>query len=87
MPYFAVVSPVRSTVASQGTVKKPAFPEGRMRAGCRGMERRCEDLLEPQWQGIHDLLTRLLGRCTCEAGDAHVIELYRPAAARVAEAS
>jgi hypothetical protein len=42
---------------------------------------RCRDLLEPKWHGVHDLLTRLLGRCTCEAGDAHVVELYRSAAA------
>jgi len=51
------------------------------------MERRCEGLLEPRWQGIHDLLTRLLGRCTCEAGDAHVVELFRTAEARMSEAS
>lgn len=50
------------------------------------MECRCEALLEPKWRGIHDLLTRLLGRCTCERGDAHVVELYRAAAAVEAEA-
>ena len=50
-------------------------------------ECRCEDLLEPKWRGVHDLLTRLLGRCTCERGDAHIVELYRPAEARISEAS
>lgn len=50
-------------------------------------ECRCEELLEPKWQGAHELLTRLLGRCTCEAGDAHIVELYRPADVARAEAS
>lgn len=36
----------------------------------------CEALLEPKWAGVHGLLVRLLGRCTCEE-DARVVELYR----------
>jgi len=43
------------------------------------MDQGCRALLEPKWHGIHDLMVRLLGHCTCEAGDAHVIELYRAA--------
>lgn len=39
----------------------------------------CKALVEPRWHGVHELLVRLLGQCTCEAGDAHVVELYRPA--------
>lgn len=35
----------------------------------------CEALLEPKWAGVHDLLTRLLGRCTCEQ-DGNVARLY-----------
>jgi len=43
------------------------------------MDQGCRALLEPKWHGLHDLLVRLLGHCTCEAGDAHVIELFRAA--------
>ena len=44
--------------------------------------------MEPKWHGVHDLMARLLGRCTCEQGDAHVVELYQAAEAReCAEAS
>ena len=35
----------------------------------------CREWLEPRFHGIHDLMTRLLGRCTCQ-NDARVIELY-----------
>lgn len=35
------------------------------------------DMLEPRRaQGVHDLMTRLLGRCTCERGEAEVTSLY-----------
>ena len=40
------------------------------------MAQGCRALLEPKWAGIHDLMVRLLGACTCER-DARVVELYR----------
>lgn len=40
-----------------------------------GMEQGCKALLEPRYWGVHDLLVRLLGRCTCE-NEARVVELY-----------
>ena len=40
------------------------------------MEQGCQGLLEPRYaEGVHALLTRLLGRCTCES-QARVVELY-----------
>ena len=41
------------------------------------MAQGCRALLEPKWAGIHDLMVRLLGRCTCDT-DARVVELYQP---------
>lgn len=39
----------------------------------------CAELLEPdRAEGIHRLLTRLLGRCTCEDSIALVHQLYSP---------
>lgn len=38
---------------------------------------RCTDLLSPRRGiAIHQLMTRLLGRCTCEGGAKRVTELY-----------
>lgn len=39
------------------------------------MEQGCKSLLEPRYWGVHDLMVRLLGRCTCES-EARVVELY-----------
>ena len=36
-------------------------------------------------QGVHDLMVRLLGQCTCEGVPAEVIELYVVDGARSAE--
>lgn len=40
------------------------------------MAQGCRALLEPKWAGIHDLMVRLLGACTCQTDD-RVVELYR----------
>ena len=40
-----------------------------------GMGQGCESLLEPRYWGVHELMVRLLGRCTC-ASEARVHELY-----------
>ena len=40
-------------------------------------EQGCLEWLEPRRaQGVHDLMVRLLGKCTCEDMPAEVIELY-----------
>jgi len=39
------------------------------------MEQGCKDWLEPRYWGVHALMVRLLGRCTCE-NEARVVELY-----------
>jgi len=49
------------------------------------MEQGCRSWLEPRWAGIHDLMVRLLGHCTCDEGQAHVFELYTVEGARSAE--
>jgi len=36
----------------------------------------CRALLEPRYWGVHDLMVRLLGRCTCEE-DGRVVELFK----------
>lgn len=47
---------------------------------------RCMDLLSPRRGiAIHQLMTRLLGRCTCEGGERRVTELYMVNGARTAE--
>lgn len=47
---------------------------------------RCVDLLTPRRaHGIHELLTRLLGRCTCTSGAERVTELYMVDGGRSAE--
>lgn len=47
---------------------------------------RCTDLLSPRRGiAIHQLMTRLLGRCTCEAGERRVTELYMVHGGRSAE--
>jgi hypothetical protein len=40
------------------------------------MAQGCRALLEPKWAGIHELMVRLQGRCTCDT-DARVVDLYR----------
>lgn len=43
-------------------------------------------MLEPRRaQGVHTLLTRLLGRCTCESPQTRVRELYGVDGAREME--
>ena len=45
----------------------------------------CSNLLLPgRAEGVHDVMVRLLGRCTCESG-ARVIELYTVDGARTAK--
>lgn len=45
----------------------------------------CQELMEPgRAKGVHELLTRLLGRCTCESR-ARVHELYTVDGARTSE--
>lgn len=39
------------------------------------MEQGCRGFVEPRWYGIHDLMVRLLGRCTCES-ESRVVQLY-----------
>ena len=39
------------------------------------MEQGCRSWLEPRYWGVHDLMVRLLGRCTCE-DEARVVELF-----------
>ena len=46
--------------------------------GCHGL------LLPGRAEGVHEVLTRLLGRCTCDS-QARVIELYTVDGARTAE--
>lgn len=44
---------------------------------CEGRWRSCHELLEPRRAaGVHDLMTRLLGRCSCEHGEAEVIQMW-----------
>lgn len=45
------------------------------------MENECTKLLEPRYWGIHDLMVRLFGACTCECED-RVSELYTVERAR-----
>ena len=84
MGYFSVMSPVGSSLNGERPTRADrGVPLALIRErSWVGMEQGCRALLEPKWHGVHDLLTRLLGRCTCEAGDAHVVELYRPVEAR-----
>ena len=73
MSYFCVLSPARSTVCQTDTPPSGAGVR-RDKAGKR-MDQGCRDWLEPRLWGVHDLMVRLLGRCTCE-DESRVIELY-----------
>lgn len=48
------------------------------------MEGRCRSWLEPRYEGVHALMVRLLGRCTCES-DTRVVELFTAAGAESRE--
>jgi hypothetical protein len=39
------------------------------------MEGRCASWVEPRYEGVHALMVRLIGRCTCES-DAEVVQLF-----------
>jgi hypothetical protein len=49
-------------------------------------EQGCLEWMEPRRaQGVHDLMVRLLGRCTCEGMAGEVLDLYVVDGARSAE--
>lgn len=73
MSYFAVLSAIASTVCWTDT-PLPEAGVRRDKAGKR-MDQGCRDWLEPRLWGVHDLMVRLLGRCTCE-DESRVVELY-----------
>ena len=59
---------------------------GKAGSGLVAEEQGCLAWLEPRRaQGVHDLMVRLLGKCTCEGVPAEVIELYVVDGARSAE--
>lgn len=39
------------------------------------MEGRCASWVEPRYEGVHALMVRLIGRCTCES-EAEVVQLF-----------
>jgi hypothetical protein len=47
-----------------------------MMQGQETLEEGCRDWLEPRYEGVHYLMVRLLGRCTCQSSREQVHRLY-----------